>query len=101
MLHFTCDRCGKDLQAGEDHYIVKIEVFAAHEPAGITEADLDEDHMEAVSQMLRDGEDSISPEELAPPSQQFRYDLCLRCRKKYAQSPLAKELANKFDFSEN
>ncbi len=41
MLHVTCDLCGKELQASEDHYIVKIEVFAAHDPAGITEADLD------------------------------------------------------------
>jgi hypothetical protein len=101
MLHVTCDLCGRELQASEDHYIVKIEVFAAHEPAGITEADLDEDHMEAVSQMLRDQEDDVGHDDLAPASQQFRYDLCPGCRKKYVQSPLAKELASKFDFSEN
>ncbi len=101
MLHITCDLCGKELQTGEDHYVVKIEVFAAHEPVGITEADLDADHMEAVSQLLRDGEEAIDPGELAPPSQQFRYDLCLPCRKKYARSPLAKETASKFHFSEN
>lgn len=100
MVHVTCDLCGKELQTCEDHYIVKIEVFAAHEPAGITEADLDVDHMEAVGQLLRDREEG-DIDEPAPASQQFRYDLCPGCRKKYAQSPLAKELANKFDFSEN
>ncbi len=100
MVHVTCDLCGKELLAGEDHYVVKIEVFAAHQPAGITEADLDEDHMEAVSQLLRDREEADTGE-LVPVSQQFRYDLCPGCRKKYVQSPLAKELASKFDFSEN
>lgn len=100
MVHVTCDLCGKELEPCNDHFIVKIEVFAAHEPVGITEADLDEDHMEAVSQLLRDREEADS-DEVSPTAQQFRYDLCPGCRKKYVQSPLAKELANKFDFSEN
>src|SRR5689334_12666344 len=57
MLHVTCDLCGKELRPGEDHhYVVKLEVFAAHDPAEITEADLDDDHMEAVSQLLREME---------------------------------------------
>jgi hypothetical protein len=101
MLHFTCDLCGKELQASTDHYVVKIEVFAAHDPAGLTEADLDEDHMEAVSQMLREMEELDEPEEVDRASQQFRYDLCPNCRKKYLQAPLSKETAQKCDFSEN
>ncbi len=57
--------------------------------------------MESVSQVLRDREHADEPVELAPAAQQFRFDLCPSCRKKYVRSPLAKELANKFDFSEN
>jgi len=101
MLHITCDLCGKELQTSADRYVVKIEVFAAHDPAGITEDDLDEDHMEAVSQLLREVEELDEPEEVEPASRQFRYDLCPGCRKKYLQAPLAKEAAQKFDFSEN
>jgi len=101
MLHITCDLCGKQLQASQDRYIVKIEVFAAHDPAGITEEDLEEDHMEAVSQMLRDMEEMDDPDELESASRQFRYDLCPACRKKYLQAPLAKDAAGNFDFSEN
>ena len=42
MLHVTCDLCGKKLHPGEDpHFVVKVEVFAAHDPAGLTEDDLD------------------------------------------------------------
>src|ERR1700749_5157708 len=58
MLHVTCDGCGKELRAGEDHHVVKIEVFAPHDPAELTEADLDEDHMEAVGELLRQMEET-------------------------------------------
>ena len=103
MLHVTCDLCGKELAPGEDHrYVVKMEVFAAHDPAKITEADLDDDHMEAVSQILRDTEESISdPNEGAPAYKNLRYDLCPQCHKKFVRDPLCKEAAQKFDFSEN
>ena len=60
MLHITCDLCGKEISCQADHrYVVKIEVFAAQDPAKLTEADLDEDHMELVSQLLRDEEEQL------------------------------------------
>lgn len=104
MLHFTCDGCGKKLRTGEDRHVVKIEVFAAHGPAALTEADLEEDHMEAVSQLLRDMEEMGEPEctDLADlTARHHRYDLCPACCKRYLRDPLGKELAQKFDFSEN
>ncbi len=102
MLHITCDLCGKDLPGDDRRYVVKLEVFAAHDPSEITEADLDQDHMEAVSQMLREMEDNLTePEELTPPFQKFRYDLCPECHKKFVRDPLGKEASQKFDFSEN
>ena len=99
MLHVTCDHCGKQLRAGEDHYVVKIEVFAAHDPAEITEEDLEEDHMEAVSELLRELEGT--QEAVEPTSRHFRYDLCPACRQRYLRDPLSRESAQKFDFSEN
>jgi hypothetical protein len=104
MLHITCDLCGKELRPGEDHrYVVKIEVFAAHDVHEITEADLDDDHMEAVSDLLREMEDGASDAGMvAPQHQHFRYDLCPECRKKFARNPLNREAAAlKLDFSEN
>src|SRR5438270_5280092 len=88
MLHVTCDHCGKQLRAGEDHYVVKIEVFAAHDPAEITEEDLEEDHMEAVSQLLRDMEDTDAAGDVEPASRHLRYDLCPECRRKFLRDPL-------------
>src|SRR2546430_1756791 len=53
MIHVTCDLCGKSIRSGKDpHYVVKVEVFVVHEPPALTEDDLDEDHLEAVSQLL-------------------------------------------------
>jgi hypothetical protein len=101
MIHVTCDLCGKRLEPGHGHHVVSIEVFAAHDPAEITEADLDADHMEEVSQLLEELGDGAEPEDLEPATQQFRYDLCPECRKRFVRDPLSKEAAQKFDFSEN
>jgi hypothetical protein len=103
MLHITCDLCGKELSPGGDHrYVVKIEVFAAHDPLEITDADLDADHMEAVSELLREMDGDLADPDLeAPPHKNFRYDLCPDCHKKFLRDPLGKDAAQKFDFSEN
>ena len=102
MLHVTCDLCGKNIRPGEDHrFVVKIEAYAAADPAEITEADLDEDHMEALSQALRDMEENETSLDIVEPYKHFRYDLCTDCHKRFVQNPLAKEAAQKFDFSEN
>ena len=96
MVHFTCDVCGKEL--GDDRrFVVRIEAFTAYDPAEITEADLDEDHLEAVSQLLRDMED----EDLSVPqsSQSFRYDLCPECHERFIRDPLGKDQLHKLFFS--
>ena len=105
MLHITCDLCRRELRAGQDYYVVKIEVFPQHDPAQLTEADLEEDHMEAVSQLLRELEDDEAAEALQPVRHHLRYDLCPECRQRYLDNPLNKdpnkEAVQKFDFSEN
>jgi hypothetical protein len=102
MMHFTCDQCGKELRAGEDQrYVIKIEAFAAEDPAELTEADLDDDHMEAVSEMLQQLEDSDGELDLPAPSKQFRYDLCHDCHKRFCRDPLSKEPQHKMYFSKN
>ncbi len=109
MFHFTCDLCGKEIRAGEDRWVVKVEVFAARDPGELTEADLDADHLEAVAQLIRDLEDEgeTPPEE--PASRRLRFDLCCECRTRFLRDPLrkdghplpAKEPAPKLGFSEN
>ncbi len=100
MLHVTCDLCGKELRGGDDQrYVVKIEVYAADSRDEITEDDLDYDHMEAVSQILR-SEEALDDSEDAD-SRSLRFDLCPACQKRFTRDPLNREAHLHFDFSEN
>ena len=102
MVHFTCDLCGKELTAsGEPRYVVKIETYPGFDPTEITEADLDEDHLEAVSEILQRDEALSSDEYANSLSKSFRYDLCPTCHAKFVKDPLGKEFARSFDFSKN
>jgi hypothetical protein len=102
MRHFTCDLCGKEIRPGDaQRYVVRVEVYPARDPGELTEEDLDEDHLEAIGQQLRDMEEGIEAPDLESPRKKFRYDLCPGCQKKYVRDPLAKDIAQKFDFSEN
>jgi hypothetical protein len=103
MVHVTCDLCGRELRAGEDQrYKVKIEITAVQDPDRLTEDDLDEDDMEAVSELLMAEECGLSEGDLGEPARQtLRYDLCPTCRKKFAKDPLNRQADIHFDFSEN
>jgi hypothetical protein len=102
MQHFTCDLCGQEIRPGDAlRYVLRIEVYAARDPAELTEEDLDDDHLEAVGQQIREIEEGLSSPELDDPHKKFRFDLCPNCRKKYVRDPLSKDISQKFDFSEN
>ncbi|HJZ53763.1 MAG TPA: hypothetical protein VKE74_02335, partial [Gemmataceae bacterium] len=59
MLHFSCDICGKDMTpGGVTRYVVKMEAFAATDPAELTETDLDTDHVEEMAQLLNEQEEA-------------------------------------------
>jgi hypothetical protein len=102
MVHFTCDLCGKDMTASSDpRYIVKIEVCPGFDLNEIREDDLDDDPMEAVSELLQRDE-SLSAEDLAAQSPKgFRFDLCPTCHVKFVKDPLGRETIRSFDFSQN
>jgi hypothetical protein len=102
MMHFSCDLCGKEIRSGDDQrFVIKIEAFAAQDPGQITEADLDEDHMEEVSQLLRDMEDGPEDQDVEEACKNFRFDLCPDCHKRFVRDPLGKEQGQKLFFSKN
>jgi hypothetical protein len=103
MQHFTCDLCGKRMHANDDRrYVVKMEVYAAHDPDEITDDDLDQDHMDALSEMLDECDADEPPAEDSPPTyKKIQYDLCPECQRRFLRDPLGKEAAQKFHFSEN
>jgi hypothetical protein len=104
MVHFTCDLCGKDMTAeGELRFVVKIAVYAGTDPNKLTDGDLDDDHMEAVAEILQRQEsgdlDADEPE--AAEFKGFRFDLCPGCRRKFVKDPLSRDAVRLLDFSEN
>jgi hypothetical protein len=103
MLHFSCDICGKDLTSdGTPRYVVKMEAFAATDPALLTDEDMDADHVEEMAQLLNAIEDGVenAPETL-PTCQKLRFDMCAICYRKFVKDPLGRDAATRFDFSEN
>ncbi|MDG3004239.1 hypothetical protein [Paludisphaera mucosa] len=106
MVHFTCDLCGKDItSSGEDRFVVKMEAFPGFDPNEIKEEDLEDDPMEAVSDMIQRDEafgplDHESADD-ACRRKGFRFDLCPSCHGKFLRDPLGKSHANVFDFSKN
>ena len=102
MMHFSCDLCGKMIQPGDDQrYVVRIEAYPAQDPPLITDADLEDDHMEEVSQLLRNMEDDDNPDANDEAAKAFRFDLCPECHKRFVRDPLGKEQVHKLFFSKN
>ena len=101
MLHVTCDGCGKQLRPNDEHHVVKIEVFAARDSHELSEDDLDQDHLEAVAELLREAEEAEEDLEPEPRGANLRFDLCCACRKRYLRDPLGRETAAKLHFSPN
>ena len=98
MIHFSCDACGKEISSNDQRYLVKMETHPAHDPAEITDDDLDDDHLEQVAEALRDLEDC---DDIEDPRKSFRFDLCCDCHQKFVSNPLGKEHNSKLLFSKN
>jgi hypothetical protein len=81
--------------------VVKIEAFAAHDPAELTDADLEDGHMETVSQVIQEMEETGAEVELIPTTQRFRHDLCGECYQRFLLDPLGREHSQKVVFSKN
>ena len=101
MLRYSCDQCGKDLGPEQHRYVVKIEVNAAND-AVLTDADLADDPVETLSQLLQEhGAHADLSAYLPPERSSFRYDLCSNCHARFVRNPLSREPEKKFQFSKN
>lgn len=99
MVHFSCDKCGKDLTAANSQrYVARICVYPPHNHDQITDDDLD--HMEAVAEILQ--REGYSPEANEPPRfVGFRYDLCADCHHQFIQDPLNRDPIPALNYSKN
>ena len=99
MVHFTCDLCGKDLGAADPRFVVKIAAYPGFDPDQITEDDLEDDHMEAVAEVLRSEAYQDGDAKQADGYRGFRYDLCPSCHQKFLKDPIGRDLSRAFDLS--
>jgi hypothetical protein len=94
--------CGRPLPVDEEiRYVVKIEVYTACD-----DMDRDDDMEEEIWEMEGGDErqdDMPNPAESLENGEYktFRFDLCIKCHKKYLQDPLFLKSWNKTRFSEN
>jgi hypothetical protein len=71
--------------ADEDvRYVARVEVFAAYDPMELTQADLARDGRAELRELL-ERMHAADPEELeAQVYEEFRFDLCPACRRRYS-----------------
>ena len=101
MIRYSCDLCKRKLDPNNDlRYVVKMEVYAAFDPAAADNDD-DRDHLEEIQDILERMEDMPGDEIGDEVYQQLRFDLCPECRKKFIRNPLGRETAKAFGFSAN
>lgn len=86
---------------GAERYVLRMEAFAANDPAELTDDDLETDHVEEMARMLDEMEISDEEPQLLPVCKKMRFDLCSACFRKFVNDPLGRESASKFDFSPN
>jgi hypothetical protein len=103
MIRYECDLCGRELDPQADlRYVVKMEIYAAFDPAASDDEEADCDHLQEVQDILEGLEDAEDDQIGDDVCQRLRFDLCPECRKKFLKSPLGRAAAAKaFDFSEN
>ena len=99
MIHHSCDLCKRTIDTEQDvRYVVKMEVYAALDPA-LDETDDDRDGLQEVLQRMEEtGTEGVSEDEVY---QTLKFDLCPECRKKFLKQPLGRAAVKQFDFSQN
>lgn len=53
MIHYSCDCCKRALDSEDLRYVVKMEVYAAIDPASMDDVDDDRDHLQEIQGILQ------------------------------------------------
>ncbi len=103
MIHYSCDRCGRPIDATEElRYVVRLEVEAVMEPVEDEVIDdEDRDHLMELHEILELADDADNPLIGDGMYQRKRYDLCPECHRQFLKNPLGREGSKLLDFSQN
>lgn len=103
MIHFTCDRCKRVIDADQElRYVVKMEIEAVMDPIHDDEPEDDRDHLHEIDEIL-ERIDGCDDENLGDDIyHKRRYDLCPHCFRKFNANPLSRaEKQPQLGFSHN
>ncbi|MBX3396938.1 MAG: hypothetical protein KF841_16405 [Phycisphaerae bacterium] len=91
MIRYRCDGCDEDLaRDGSNHFIVKIDAFAAAGKLEFTREELERDHAAEMKRLLEELA-SRSPDDIEDQVYRaMRYDLCPACHRRFLLDPLAR-----------
>jgi hypothetical protein len=102
MIHYSCDRCQRSIDAEDDlRYVVRIEVEAVMDPLHEHEPADDRDHLLEIDEILERVDAAECPEISDDVYQKRRYDLCPQCFRKFIASPVGREKRAALGFSQN
>ncbi len=102
MIHYSCDRCKREIDAENDlRYVVRIEIESVMNPVHDDEPADDRDHLLEIDEILERMDAAESAEIGDDVYQKRRYDLCPACFRKYVQNPLGKERKPSLGYSQN
>ena len=101
MMHFSCDRCKRELESDDLRYVVKIEIHAAMDPISEDQLEDDRDHLMEIEDILENSIDDDSDNIGEDVYQRRRFDLCPECYRRFVQNPLGREVKVSLGFSKN
>lgn len=97
MIHYSCDRCRREIDALHDlRYIVRLEIEPARDRNEVESVD-HTDHLLELDEMLDEADDFGGSFD----HHQKQYDLCVDCYRQFCKNPLGREVSLPFGFSQN
>lgn len=101
VIHFSCDRCKRTIDAAEQlRYVVRIEIRAALDFEDAIDDEAGRDHLMQIEEILDCAEDGSSDFVSDDVYQQKRFDLCPGCYRKFVRNPVGRDSVE-LNFSEN
>ncbi len=100
MIHYSCDRCRRPIEARETvRYVIKMEIEATID-ATPDLLDDDADGLLELDELLSRVEDEVD-DECGVIYQRKQFDLCPDCYRKFVKNPVGREKVVPFGFSHN
>jgi len=101
MIHYSCDRCQRLIDADDEmRYVIRLEIQAKLGDE-VFAADDEADHLLEIHEILErqiDEAESLADDEVY---RRKRFDLCSECHQAYLRNPLGRDVSKPVDFSQN